>query len=48
MDKATKVKLNILAIICIILFSFATSPKTLQNDTFYTISIGHEIMENRF
>lgn len=46
MDKKTKMKFNILAIICIIVFAFALAPKTLQNDTFYTISIGEHIMEN--
>lgn len=46
MDKKTKMKFNVLAIICIIVFAFALAPKTLQNDTFYTISIGKHIMEN--
>lgn len=46
MDKSTKTKFNILAIICIIIFSFSLAPKTLQNDTYYTISIGQHIMEN--
>lgn len=46
MDKNTKIKFNILAIICIIIFSFSLAPKTLQNDTYYTISIGEHIMEN--
>ena len=46
MDKSTKIKFNILAIICIIVFSFAIAPKTLQNDTYYTISVGEHIMEN--
>ena len=46
MDKNTKMKFNILAIICIIIFSFAVAPKTLQNDTYYTIAIGEHIMEN--
>ncbi len=42
----TKIKFNVLAIICIIAFAFAMSPKTLQNDTFYTISTGEHILEN--
>jgi len=46
MDKKTKIKFNILAILCIIIFSFALAPKTLQNDTFYTIKIGEHIMQN--
>jgi len=45
-DKQTKIKFNIIAIISIILFAFAISPKTLQNDTFYTIEIGEYILEN--
>lgn len=46
MNRENKIKFNILAIICIIVFSFALAPKTLQNDTYYTISIGEHIMEN--
>lgn len=46
MDSKTRMKFNILAIICIIVFSCAIAPKTLQNDTFYTISIGEHIMQN--
>ncbi len=46
MDKLTKAKFNVLAIICIIVFACALAPKTLQNDTFYTISIGEHIIEN--
>ena len=42
----TNIKFNILAIICIIIFSFALSPVTLQNDTFYTIKIGEHIINN--
>ena len=43
MDKKTKIKFNILAIFIIIIFSFALTPKTLQNDTYYTIKIGEYI-----
>lgn len=46
MNKKTKIKFNILALICIIIFSFSITPKTLQNDTYYTISIGQHIIEN--
>ncbi|MCI8393125.1 MAG: hypothetical protein HFJ24_01025 [Clostridia bacterium] len=46
MDEKTKIKFNVLAIICILVFSFVITPKTLQNDTFYTISIGEHIVEN--
>ena len=44
-----KTKKNIIfGIICIIaisIFSFSVAPKTLQNDTYYTVSIGNLIME---
>ena len=46
MDKKTKIKFNILAIFIIIIFSFALTPKTLQNDTYYTIAIGEHTLEN--
>lgn len=46
MDRKTKMKFNVLAIFVIILFSFALTPKTLQNDTYYTIAIGEHILEN--
>ena len=46
LDRKTKTKFNIIAIISIIIFAFAISPKTLQNDTFYTIEIGEYILEN--
>lgn len=46
MDKKTLMKFHILAIICIIIFSAIMAPKTLQNDTYYTISIGEHILEN--
>ena len=37
------VKFIILAVVLIILFCFAITPVTLQNDTFYTIKIGEHI-----
>ena len=46
MEKKTKIKFNVLAIFAIILFSFVLTPKTLQNDTYYTIAIGEHILEN--
>ena len=46
LDKKTIVNFNILAIICIIMFSFVVSPVTLQNDTYYTIKIGEYITNN--
>lgn len=45
-ENKTKIKFDILAIICIIIFSFVLSPVTLQNDTFYTIKIGEDILNN--
>lgn len=48
--KKVKEKKNIIVgiiiAILIALFSFSVAPKTLQNDTFYTVSIGNLIMEN--
>lgn len=44
--KKMNIKFNVLAIIAIIIFCFALSPKTLQNDTFYTIRIGELIVNN--
>ena len=44
--KKINIKFNVLAIIAIIIFCFAISPKTLQNDTFYTIRIGELIVNN--
>ena len=37
---------HVIAIICIAIFSMAISPKALQNDTFYTITIGEYIYNN--
>lgn len=41
-----KVIFTIVVIACVVLFAFAISPKTLQNDTFYTIKIGEYIYNN--
>lgn len=46
MEKKNIIKFNILAILCIIVFAFAVSPVSLQNDTFYTIKIGEHILQN--
>ena len=46
MDTKTKIKFHVLAIFVIILFCFALTPVTLQNDTYYTIAIGEHILEN--
>lgn len=45
MNNKIKIKFNILAIICIIIFCFSITPKTFQNDTYYTIAIGKHIVE---
>ena len=37
---------EIIAVILIILFSISISPKTLQNDTYYTVKIGESIAQN--
>ncbi len=44
--KYKKIIIEIIILISIGLFSFSVAPKTLQNDTYYTISIGNLIMEN--
>lgn len=46
MDKKTKIKFNILVVFAILIFCFAITPKTLQNDTYYTIKIGEHIVQN--
>ena len=45
-EKTSKIKFHVVAIICIILFAIAIAPKTLQNDTFYTVKIGEYISQN--
>lgn len=42
----TITKFNIIAILCIVIFCATIAPITLQNDTYYTISIGEHIMQN--
>lgn len=44
--KVRNIIFHIVAIICIAMFGTAISPKTLQNDTFYTITIGDYIYHN--
>lgn len=47
MKKEKKILIfNIMAIILIAIFCISIAPKTLQNDTFYTVSIGEHIMKN--
>ena len=45
-EKKNNIKFSILAIVLIIVFAFALSPRTLQNDTYYTIKIGELIVNN--
>lgn len=45
-EKRQNIVFNIVAIVCIVLFCAALAPKTLQNDTFYTIKIGEYIYQN--
>ncbi len=46
MDKKTKIKFNIIIILAIVLFTIATTPKTLQEDTYYMIKVGEYICQN--
>ena len=43
--KLLNIAFNILAVFCIAIFCIALTPKTLQNDTFYTIKVGQGIRE---
>jgi len=45
-EKVLNIKFIIMAIICICIFVIGIVPKTLQNDTFYTIKLGELILEN--
>lgn len=45
-DKTDDVIFNIIVFVCIMMMAFAITPKTLQNDTFYTISCGEYLVEN--
>ncbi len=45
-DKKHGIIFNIIAIICITIFCISITPKTLQNDTFYTVTIGEYIYNN--
>ena len=44
--KKINIKFSVLAIITIIIFCCVICPKSLQNDTFYTIKIGELIVNN--
>ncbi|MBR2744548.1 MAG: hypothetical protein IKE01_04560 [Clostridia bacterium] len=45
-EKVLKIIISILCVVCIAGFAFSLTPKTLQNDTFYTIKIGELIEKN--
>ncbi len=45
-DKTDVVVFDIIVFVCIMLLAFAVTPRTLQNDTFYTIACGEYILEN--
>jgi len=45
-NQKIKIKFNIMAVALIIVFCFAISPITLQNDTFYTIATGDQIVHH--
>ena len=45
-EKKSKIIFTLLAIVCIAMFCFSITPKTLQNDTYYTVKIGEYIYEN--
>jgi len=45
-EKVKNIIFDIVVTISIILFAIAISPKSLQNDTFYTIKIGEYILQN--
>ncbi len=47
MSKETKIKFHVMAVICILIFCFALTPKSFQNDTYYTIAIGKHIAETK-
>ena len=46
MRKNKKICFKIMAIVLIAIFCISLTPKTLQNDTFYTIKIGEHITQN--
>ena len=45
-EREQNIIFTITAIVCIIVFAFGICPKTLQNDTYYTIAIGNYIYDN--
>ena len=45
-EKTVNIKFNILAIICICIFTLGLVTKSLQNDTYYTITLGKYVLDN--
>lgn len=39
-------RFHILAVLCICIFAIGITPKTLQNDTYYTITLGQYVLEH--
>lgn len=46
MKKSNKIIFNIIIVIAVILLTIATVPKTLQEDTYYMISVGEFVCQN--
>lgn len=42
----TEIKFEFIAIVLIVIFSIAITPKTFQNDTYYSIAIGESVLQN--
>ncbi len=45
-EKTRNIIFGIIVVLSIILFAIAIAPKSLQNDTFYTVKIGEYIAQN--
>lgn len=45
-DKFLKIFMEVISVLIIIFFAYSLTPKTFQNDTFYTIKIGEHIQNN--
>lgn len=45
--KKKEIKFTILVVILIVLFCIALTPITFQNDTYYTIKVGEQIVQKR-
>ena len=45
-SRKSRIIFTIIAIICLVVYCSSITPKTLQNDTFYTVKIGEYLFEN--